>query len=281
MTRRPNKIRLVGIPLLVLAIILGSSCFGAPVTFLDNTFSGADWELSVFRGLDGGAVAAQQESLGGNPGFYRRVTDTVNGYCSGYSVCSWVWGCHVCVKAVYDQRVQGAIATIDYAEDSIMFVGFGQGQATGPLLVQNGVFYCGPSMYANQMNWYTQNLVSLHAADFSSLGGQHPDFSAAGNPIVFGFYRRNSGGPYSGPGYTIVAGIDNWTVTVHPVEWRVPGDVNSDCAVNVLDLIQVRNHLGADVAVEDNWKYDVNQDGKVNILDLIFVRNRLGKKCSP
>jgi hypothetical protein len=50
--------------------------------------------------------------------------------------------------------------------------------------------------------------------------------------------------------------------------------------VNILDLIFVRNRLGADVSSGDNWQGDVNQDGKVNILDLIYVRNRLGNQCS-
>jgi len=61
--------------------------------------------------------------------------------------------------------------------------------------------------------------------------------------------------------------------------WPIPGDVNGDCSVNVLDLIWARNRLGQDVNTGDVWRADVNGDGRVNVLDLIAVRNRLGGKC--
>jgi len=61
--------------------------------------------------------------------------------------------------------------------------------------------------------------------------------------------------------------------------WLIAGDVNADCVVNVLDLIQVRNKLGLPPASGDNWKADVNLDGRINVLDLISVRNKLGTKC--
>ena len=60
---------------------------------------------------------------------------------------------------------------------------------------------------------------------------------------------------------------------------HLPGDVNGDCKVNVLDLIFIRNRLNTSPATGDNWKADVNEDGKINILDLIFVRNRLNTRC--
>jgi hypothetical protein len=60
----------------------------------------------------------------------------------------------------------------------------------------------------------------------------------------------------------------------------LPGDVNSDCAVNILDLIFIRNRLRQDPSSGDNWKADANRDGEINILDLIFVRNQLGTKCA-
>ena len=63
--------------------------------------------------------------------------------------------------------------------------------------------------------------------------------------------------------------------------WPTTGDTNGDCSVNILDLILVRNRLGADPATGDNWKADLNRDGKINILDIIAVRNRLNTKCAP
>jgi hypothetical protein len=57
----------------------------------------------------------------------------------------------------------------------------------------------------------------------------------------------------------------------------VSGDVNRDDAVNILDLIFIRNHLGEDPLSSDSaGRADANGDGAVNITDLIYVRNRLG-----
>jgi len=55
-------------------------------------------------------------------------------------------------------------------------------------------------------------------------------------------------------------------------------DVNADGRVNILDLLTVRNNLGADPAngLEGSEKADVNGDAVVNILDLLGVRNDLG-----
>ncbi|HUT04510.1 MAG TPA: dockerin type I domain-containing protein [bacterium] len=65
-----------------------------------------------------------------------------------------------------------------------------------------------------------------------------------------------------------------------PVGWPTPGDVDFNCKVNVLDLIDIRNRLNADVEDGSNWRCDVNQDGRINVLDLIFVRNRLNIHCA-
>jgi len=61
--------------------------------------------------------------------------------------------------------------------------------------------------------------------------------------------------------------------------YRLAGDVNDDCQVNVLDLITIRNNLGRSVAEDENWQYGLNGDGRINVLDLIVCRNLLGAKC--
>ena len=61
--------------------------------------------------------------------------------------------------------------------------------------------------------------------------------------------------------------------------WKVPGDANGDCRVDVMDIIFVRNRLGQYVLSGDNWQADVNQDCKIDILDMIFVRQHLMTKC--
>jgi len=62
--------------------------------------------------------------------------------------------------------------------------------------------------------------------------------------------------------------------------WPLPGDVNWDCAVNILDLIVVRSKLNEDPNVGAlNWRADVNVDGYINLLDLIEIRNHLNTRC--
>jgi len=63
--------------------------------------------------------------------------------------------------------------------------------------------------------------------------------------------------------------------------WYIHGDVNADCAVNLLDLITCRNRLNCQAGSEpDCWKSDVNGDCRVNLLDLLWIRNRIGGKCT-
>jgi hypothetical protein len=168
--------------------------------------------------LGGGTQAASQQSSGGNPGDYRYITNTVNGPAG-----STIFGFHKKIGATYDPQTQGAIGSISYSEDSIMFFGFGEGQATGPALMQDGRIFYGFSplppgyLMSNQWSWTHQTLTSLQAdsfvAGFLPTGSEHPDFSSVGDPIVFGFWRGNA---TAGGGYTIIAGIDNWSLTVNP-----------------------------------------------------------------
>ena len=59
------------------------------------------------------------------------------------------------------------------------------------------------------------------------------------------------------------------------VSTRLAADVNQDGQVNVIDLIQVAQSLGADPSL--NPQADVNSDGTINILDLITVAQSLGE----
>jgi len=67
------------------------------------------------------------------------------------------------------------------------------------------------------------------------------------------------------------------TVDIGAYEY-LPGDVNYDGKVNVLDLLLVRNGLGLDPASSiEARKADVNADGAVNVEDMIMVREHLGR----
>ena len=72
---------------------------------------------------------------------------------------------------------------------------------------------------------------------------------------------------------------DRTARAVYTQTWPIPADVSSDCKVNIVDLIWVRNKLNANPATGDNWRVDVNSDGLINIVDLIYVRNKLNTVC--
>ena len=47
----------------------------------------------------------------------------------------------------------------------------------------------------------------------------HPDFSESGALLSLGFASRNSTG--SGLGFTMIVGIDNWRISIHPDELAI------------------------------------------------------------
>ncbi|HUU68903.1 MAG TPA: dockerin type I domain-containing protein [Planctomycetota bacterium] len=60
-------------------------------------------------------------------------------------------------------------------------------------------------------------------------------------------------------------------------------DVNTDCRINILDLLQVRNHFNQDPSMSPEIaRNDVNGDGRINVLDLLLIRNMLtAVTCTP
>jgi len=126
---------------------------------------------------------------------------------------------------------------------------------------------------------WTTNVYTVGSVTYRAVSSATPSFAAESAPATAHNVLL-----------TGVSGILNYAITISngskseptfywPRLWPIPSDANMDCAVNVLDLLLVRNHLGQSVSTADNWKADVNQDGAINMLDLIFVRNRLGTKC--
>ncbi|MEO8431178.1 MAG: hypothetical protein ABI592_06675 [Acidobacteriota bacterium] len=194
------------------------------VTVSDTTFADANWTLTVFPAGTGGAVVAGQSTVGLD--FIRSVSDTVN---LGPSL---ILGTHIYTPFTYNPASSGPITTISYSENAICLSGcFGQGQSTGIALLQGGNLYVstvflitGPST-----SFHPVAASGLTAADFARVAVTatsffdntlHPDFSASGAPIQFGFYRANSAG--AGVNYTLVAGIDDFSLAINPAPTTVP-----------------------------------------------------------
>ncbi len=200
-----------------------TTMINAATIFLDGNFAQSDWSQTVNTYGAGGTQTVSQQSSGGNPGNYLYVNDTVN-HAPSAGTWSGVWGTFLKDGAIYDPSLSGAVGTINYAEDAIMFSGFGEGQASYLVIQQAGNLYFNyPYFTTNYGNWTHLNRNGLTANDFGLFDtvtfdvnfSLNPNFSSSGSIMAFGFGRANSTSNGAN-GYTILGGIDNWQVTINP-----------------------------------------------------------------
>jgi len=199
---------------LCLAALLPVDSIASTVIFQDATFTNASWTVTT-EGLNlGGTGSGVQSASGGNPGSYRRATNTTNS-ALGQSFSNTVWVFHKLAGAVYTPSTDGPIVSIDYTEASMRITG--GVQACGLAIKQGGVVYYGPGfLNPTTFNvWATTTQTALTAASFDAAapGVQNPNFSGSGGAIEFGFSRANSTS-VGGAGSTTVGGIDNYKVTI-------------------------------------------------------------------
>jgi len=112
-------------------------------------------------------------------------------------------------------------------------------------------------------------LMSVNYWYTSEVAGGNYTISVDEGQTIFGDARTDP--PMETP-YTVVTGS-------LAIGWPIPGDVTGDCVVNILDMIDMRNHFGQDVGSGDNWRYNLNGDGVINILDMLIIRDRLDETC--
>jgi hypothetical protein len=212
-----------------MATMIALSSPAAAQTVSDSTFLDANWALTQFSAGNGGSSTATQSLSGGNPGAFRNVTDVLVSASGGNNTV--VLSTSIYTPFTYNPAVSGAITSVNYSEDAACTGGcFGAGQSTGPALLQGGDLFIlsSSSVITGPLGTWTNHALSgLTAADFGVVNvtsptptifdnTQHPDFSAGGAPIQFGFFRANSTG-VNQTGYTLSAGIDNWRVTIAAV----------------------------------------------------------------
>jgi hypothetical protein len=197
-----------------------------PIVFSDGDFSVLEWTFTEVQAGNGGDATADVVG-GGNPGAMVQIETTVNDNCSA------IYAFLFKSTATYSPAVEGSIESLDYDEDARLLFGSGSGQATGLAIRQDGNLYVmAGAITGTDPAWHPIPVVGLESTDFHLvLGGacpgyvdvdQHPNFSD-GPAIEFGFFRANSQiPPY--PSYTIVAALDNWEVTVHPMSYVALGD---------------------------------------------------------
>lgn len=205
----------------------------ANVIFSDGVFKPTDWQLiSIDVGGNGSNTTVSQVLNGGNPNEYRRVLNVVTS-----NPNDAIWGLHIYTPGAYDPTNQGAVSSVCYSEDAILFAGGGSGEASGMVIEQAGKYYVGPSHATNFQNWTNISDPALFATNFREIDTttgainpiSNPDFSAAGSVMSFGFFRANS---TSGGAYTRDGGIDNWSVCIVPA----PGALSALAGAGLLAL---------------------------------------------
>lgn len=203
------------------------------VAFFDGHFAPGDWTWLLVTHANGGTVAVTSEVSGGDPDGHMRIAQH---FAAGFAPpnASHLFTFHARADAVHDPATAGEITSLDYSESSTLFgceFTSCDGQFTGPALMQDGhvyAFVIGSTSYAEFLHvWRQQSSTGVTAAHFvlvmdaSQVGvlnvdsSRHPDFSAAGSPIQFGFHRWGSHTNSLTPIRT--AGIDNWSITLHTV----------------------------------------------------------------
>lgn len=186
----------------------------AGVVFEDGEFRTEDWLATPIAEANAAvpAHAEEQVATGGKPGAWRKMTFTIPAQAGVARVL------YTSLVAGYDPLRDGAIHVIDYAED---------GRALTPnltfstlLLEQAGrIYLANPFGSAGLSSQWSggESRSSLGPPDFTQIGGTPcqagescPDFSSAGLPMRFGYWRHS----YGAAGASVVHGIDNWKVTV-------------------------------------------------------------------
>lgn len=191
---------------------------GRPVDALisDTEFFGNNWSTQSLRATNGATESIRQGPWPpqGN------VRGMVHNQPPAGALNTDLFVFHEFNGMTYTPASSGEILSINYSEDFIHFDPPFPGAAVrwGPAVRQNGVVYVGPTnmfthfTYTTDTNFTpfkTGQMIDLDQNDFLAYSGSsHPDFSATGGQISFGFLRATT---HTGP--TVEArdhGIDNW-----------------------------------------------------------------------
>ena len=192
---------------LLLAFMLAATAARADVTLSDGDFAGTNWQASLAAVQNFANQSTLRVGVNGNPGAYRQTQHFMPANSS-------ITVAHVYTAGLYDPSVDGAIYAIDYDEDRIQESPPFPGAfiTATPLIQQNGILYFGPDITFTTTTWLSLVRGGLFASDFTSFANGHPDFSATGAVLRFG-YARSTLNPTGTP-YNFTSGIDNWSVHV-------------------------------------------------------------------
>ena len=214
---------------LFLALLASASTATAAVfSFTEDTFLPSRMANVVVTNGSPGAFAYSNSRItdGGNSGDF---SATSIGRAAGndkpkcLNIRTWIIrGATMSLNSAFTPSTQGAILGLDSSFDLIKLSADGSPDVlTSPLILQKGKYYTiSPDAYRSN-TWRTVGHQGLRAADFSLIqmdtseldSAQHPDFSATGSRMIFGFVSE-----FSDPGdFVVQSGLDNLAFTVHTV----------------------------------------------------------------
>jgi hypothetical protein len=205
----------------------------------DDTFLPQAWRETAEVNGDASYTVSQQLTGGDTTPPFRLMSHRLGPVSTGdFHTVSVT---HVYQVANYTPILQGAISAIDYGESGII-LSFPFDEAfstTQPVIVQDGVTYRSTKFLRfiaqnGSHSWESKTLNQLTAEDFIPVGGpenQHPNFSASGSRMQFGFARSNSRSSTLPPvpaeqEMIIEQGVDTWFVAIHPTGNRPPQAVD-------------------------------------------------------
>lgn len=205
----------MSIPLLLALLAPGrAQAATSSITYSDGTFNPSDWTLTIaWESYPGtSSVGFEQYHAGGNPGEF-----------GGVSLRSVGPNAVAVMRPeTYEPAVQGEILSISSSADVRLLrnAAVDSFLPYRPLISQNGHFFYGLwAMAVSSGDWVPFAFGSnvLTAAQFIGVGDAaalHPDFSAQGAPLQFGF-MVDSGTRISARDSEL--GVDNWCMTITTV----------------------------------------------------------------
>jgi YVTN family beta-propeller protein len=210
-----------------------SASLGADdVVISDAQFNPADWIIT-----GNGDQNTTQQPTGGNPGAWRRMIHF------GAAL-----GTHRLIRpgTEYVPSSQGAIDRIDVSWDRRILAETLVDERF--LVEQNNVVYRTVERTFFAPAWENDFRLDLVAENFDNGSGGHPDFSASGSTLRFGYTRQTT---FS---QTVPHGIDNFVVTVHRTPASPAGDLGFKETFLVVEegeapFVNVQRHGGSQGAV--------------------------------
>jgi hypothetical protein len=203
---------------IILAFNISMLTSRATVTFSDSTFSPANWTASKILDTTSSQTATfsiSQQSSGGNPAFYQQDMLSYTSTAGGQGVR----GASLFNPSVYNPSLSGAINSISFSFDR-EYTGRSGGTPDpffGLVVFQGSTYYETTASDTPFGTWMNLSGSALTANDFSNVagpGGLHPDFSATGAPLTFGYADGTGSGPAT---ITLTTGVDNFDVTINNV----------------------------------------------------------------